>query len=158
MPFDLSEASPTELLRCYGQILEELRARKILRSSNAPTGDYAEYLVARALRLDLENNSKAGYDATDSAGVRYQIKSRRTTSYNKSKQLSPIRNLEARDFDSLIAVLFNEQFDVTLVVKIPQEIIARYARFNEHVNGHILVLNKILKDALVEDLTPLFRQ
>ena len=46
-------------------ILEELRLRKIERSSNGPVGDYAEYLFAKAFEWELVGNSQKGYDAKD---------------------------------------------------------------------------------------------
>ncbi|MCD4674236.1 MAG: hypothetical protein K8R77_16350 [Anaerolineaceae bacterium] len=107
--------------------------------------------------LTLEANSKTGFDAVDSAGVKFQIKSRRLTKRNSSTQLSAIRNLDEHDFDYLIAVLFDEMFEVGLVVQLPYEIIGKYARFSKHVNAHLLRLKgDVLKDPLVEYLTPLF--
>jgi hypothetical protein len=146
-----------ELLQSYYKILDELRARIIVRTSNSPIGDYAEWLVAKQLGLSLVANSNSGYDAVDSSGVKYQIKGRRVTARNRSRQLSAIRNLTHHDFDYLIAVIFNEQVVVEKVVKIPHEIIDKYSRFRKHVNAHILILqDDILTDPLTEDLTSLF--
>jgi hypothetical protein len=146
-----------ELLQSYYKILDELRARNIVRTSNSPIGDYAEWLVAKQLGLSLVANSNSGYDAVDSSGVKYQIKGRRVTARNRSRQLSAIRNLTHHDFDYLIAVIFNEQVVVEKVVKIPHEIIDKYSRFRKHVNAHILILqDDILTDPLTEDLTSLF--
>jgi Family of unknown function (DUF6998) len=128
-----------------------------VRTSNSPIGDYAEWLVAKQLGLSLVANSNSGYDAVDSSGVKYQIKGRRVTARNRSRQLSAIRNLTHHDFDYLIAVIFNEQVVVEKVVKIPHEIIDKYSRFRKHVNAHILILqDDILTDPLTEDLTSLF--
>ena len=44
-----------------------------------------------------------GYDAVDAAGCRYQIKARRLTPQNKSRQLGVVRKLEQTEFDYLIA-------------------------------------------------------
>jgi hypothetical protein len=44
-------ASTRDLLRQYGLILSDLRARGVIRSENSPVGDYAEYLASRALDL-----------------------------------------------------------------------------------------------------------
>jgi hypothetical protein len=82
----------SELLSDYGAIIEELCLRKIVRSSNNPLSDYAELLFCKAFGWSRENNSTAGHDATDSDGVRYQIKGRRLT--HRSRQLSAIRNLD----------------------------------------------------------------
>jgi hypothetical protein len=145
------------LLQYYVQIMDELRARKIVRTSNNPIGDYTEWLVAERLDLKLVPNSTTGYDAIDSFDTKFQIKGRRITPRNPSRQLSAIRNLNNHDFDYLIAVLFNAQFDITSVMKIPHAIIGKYARFREHVNAHILILRGgILDDPLVEDLTSQF--
>jgi hypothetical protein len=55
-------------------------------------------------------------------------------------------------------VIFNEHVRVEKVLKIPHEIIGRYASYREHVNAHILVLqNNILANPLTEDITFLFR-
>jgi hypothetical protein len=147
-----------ELLQSYYEILDELRARNIVRTSNSPIGDYAEWLVAKQLGLSLVTNSTSCYDAIDSEGVRYQIKGRRIAGKNRSRQLSAIRNLINHDFDYLIVVILNEHVRVEKVLKIPHEIIGRYASYREHVNAHILVLqNNILANPLTEDITFLFR-
>ncbi|WP_374576440.1 hypothetical protein, partial [Phenylobacterium sp.] len=76
-PSFIGAASIRELLVLHGQIMDELREREIVRTGNGPVGDYAEVLFSRAFGWRLEPNSAAGYDATDGAGVRYQIKARR---------------------------------------------------------------------------------
>jgi hypothetical protein len=158
MAFELESLSTPELLQHYSRILDELRARKVVRTSNSPIGDYAEWLIANQLGLTLVTNSTSGHDAVDALGVKFQIKGRRLTSRNQSRQLSAIRNLESHDFDYLIAVLFNEKVEIQQVVKIPHEIIGKYARYSEHVHAHILVLQQnILNDPMAEDITEAFR-
>ncbi len=159
MTFEPESLTTPQLLQYYSRILEELRERKIVRTSNSPIGDYAEWLIANQLGLTLVSNSTSGHDAVDSSGVKFQIKGRRLTPHNQSRQLGAIRNLKNHDFDYLIAVLFNEQVEVERVVKIPHEIIGKYARYSEHVNAHILILREnILSDPMVEDLTSQFRK
>ena len=58
---DLSSLSTIELLRSYAAIINELRARDVMRTKNNPVADYSEWLVANALGLDLERNSRAGF-------------------------------------------------------------------------------------------------
>lgn len=158
MNISLKSLSDRELLALYAQILEELISREVTRTYNNPVADYAESLVADKLGLVLENNSTAGHDAIDPlSGVKYQIKGRRPTKRNKSTQLGMIRNLEKQEFDYLIAVLFSELFEPTLVLQIPHAIIPEYARYSEHTNAHILVLKSIVGDPSVIDLTKKFR-
>ena len=54
---DLSSHTAAELFALYRSILRELRARGVVRTENAPAGDYAEHLVARALGGTLASNS-----------------------------------------------------------------------------------------------------
>jgi hypothetical protein len=158
MTFEPKSISTQQLLEYYSQILEELRERKIVRTSNSPIGDYAEWLIANQLGLTLVPNSTSGHDAVDSTGLKFQIKGRRLTARNKSRQLSAIRNLKNQDFDYLVGMLFNERFEILQVVKIPHAIIEKYARYSPHLNAHILVLrDNILSDPMVENLTAYFR-
>jgi hypothetical protein len=159
MTFEPKSITTQQLLEYYSQILEELRERKIVRTSNSPIGDYAEWLIANQLGLTLVPNSTPGHDAVDdSTGLKFQIKGRRLTARNKSRQLGAIRNLKNHEFDYLIAVLFNEQVEVVQVVKIPHAIIEKYAQYRPHVNAHILILrDNILSDPMVENLTAQFR-
>lgn len=133
------------LLRKYSFIMRQLRAAGILRSSNNPVADYAEYLVAKRLKLKLAPNSNKSVDAINpKTKTRYQIKSRRITEFSNSRQLGVIRSL---DFDFVIAVIFKENFEISEVYKIPKKIILKYARFSKHQNGYILILfGAILKD------------
>jgi hypothetical protein len=159
MAFESKSLTVSELLNHYTLILDELRERGVVRTANSPIGDYAEWLVAKRLDLKLENNSNSGYDAIDRNNIKYQIKSRRITPKNPSTQLSVIRNLESHDFDFLIGVLFNAQVKIQKVIKIPHEIIHKYAKHSKYVNGHILILREgILSNPLTEDITQFFHE
>ena len=142
------------LLGLYCDLMEELRERNIVRSSNNPVSDYGEKTVAELLNLKLSVGSNKGYDAIDEKkGVRYQIKSRRLTKHNGSRQLGVIRNLDQKLFDYLIAVIFNESFEPIDMLQIPIDIIPKYSKFSEHQNGHILILaGDILQEKTVKKL------
>jgi len=148
---DLTSLNDKELLRLYGDLIEELRQRKLVRSSNNPVSDYAEKIVFERMNLSLRRGSNKGYDAVDEkTGLKYQIKTRRLTRHNKSRQLSVIRNLDQKLFDFLIAVIFDESLEPQEIWRIPREIIPKYSRYSAHQNGHILVLaGSILQDKAV---------
>ena len=153
---DLRELSVKELLKQHSAIIDELKRRKIVRTKNNPVGDYTEWLVAKGLGLELASNSSAGYDGVDSEGVKIQIKGRRITPENKSRQLSAIRKLEEKDFDQLAAVIFDENYEIIDAVLIPHEVIEDYASYRSHVNAHILHLKgPILNDPRIKDIKPL---
>ncbi|WP_428035103.1 DUF6998 domain-containing protein [Amphritea sp.] len=148
---NLTEMEVKELLRLQASITKELKNRGVVRTQNNPLGDYTEWLVANALNLELEANSKAGYDGMDSNGVRIQIKGRRVTPTNNSRQLSAIRKYSEKDFDELAAVIYDEDFNVIEALLIPHEVVGEYASFREHVNAHILILKgPILSDPRVK--------
>ena len=138
MSIDLRQLKVRELLTLSASAVEELRVRGVVRTSNYPVGDYTEWLVASAMNLKLAINSASGHDAVGDDGLRYQIKGRRITSRNTSRQLSAIRNLPACDFDFLVAVVFNAQFELVEAVVIPHEAVSTHAVFRSRVNAHIL--------------------
>ena len=151
---DLSELTIAELLATHSAVMDELQHRKVIRSKNNPTGDYGEWLVSTRLGLSLETNSAKGFDATDSQGMRYQIKSRRVTPANKSTQLGVIRNLEGKDFDFLLAVIFDENWQVLYAAKIPHQTVFSLATFRSHVNGHTMHLRPVMfENQSVEDVS-----
>ncbi len=142
-----------ELLQLQASITNELIERKVVRTQNNPLGDYTEWLVAKALELELETNSRAGYDGISTAGVRVQIKGRRVSSKSNSRQLSAIRKYEEKDFDELAAVIFDEDFNIIEALLIPHEVVGEYASYREHVNAHILMLKgPILSDPRIQNL------
>src|ERR1044071_7661406 len=104
---DTSQLNARQLLALHAKLDDELRARGITRSANNPTGDLAEYLFSKAFGWNQVGNSHANVDAVGSDGTRYQIKGRRITRYNNSRQLSAIRDLDGGHFDFLAVVRFN---------------------------------------------------
>lgn len=151
---DFTELTVAELLSTHSAVLDELRHRNVIRSKNNPTGDYAEWLVSTALGLTLESNSAKGFDATDSRGLRYQIKSRRVTPENRSTQLGVIRNLNGKDFDFLVAVIFTADWKVRYAAKIPQQVVPLLATYRPHVNGHVMHLRpSVFDNPSVEDVS-----
>ena len=138
---NLKTLKDKDLLRLYNDLMEELRERQLVRSSNNPVSDYAEKIVADLMSLTLQRGSNKGYDALDEkTGLRYQIKGRRLTKHNSSKQLGVIRNLDQSLFDYLIAVIFNNYCEPVEIWQIPREIIPKYSKYSEHQNGHILLV------------------
>jgi len=156
---DFSNICTKDLLKLQASVIEELKVRKVVCTKNNPIGDYTEWLVANTLGLELQNNSKLGYDGIDSSGLKVQIKGRKITPENKSRQLSAIRKYNDRDFDELAAIIYDENFNIIDAVLIPHEIVGEYASYREHVNAHILIFNgPILKDPRIKNIKSLVSQ
>ena len=137
MQNELSNAKDRELLQLYRDVMEELRSRKLIRSSNNPVADYAEKVAVERLNLSRAGKENRGYDALDKQKRRYQIKGRRITKHNSSRQLGVIRNIEDKLFDYLVAIIFNEDFSVKEIWKVPYQYVKENSRFSKHQNGHI---------------------
>jgi hypothetical protein len=137
---NLSDLAPLALLALHAQVADELRARGITRSANNPTGDLAEYLFCKAFSWSQAGNSHANIDAIGPDGTRYQIKGRRMTRHNKSRQLSAIRDLQGAHFDFLAGVLFAEDYTVQRAALIPYAVAVATASFVKRTNSHRFML------------------
>lgn len=141
-----------ELLARHVAIMDELRSRGVLRTENNPTGDLSEYLFCRAFGWEQAANSVRSYDATDSAGNRYQIKGRRLNKWSKSRQLSAIRDLDG--FDYLAGVLFDHQYTIIRAAIIPSSVVAGLANRHEHTNSfRFLLRDNVWDNTAVSDVT-----
>jgi hypothetical protein len=76
---DLGDLGIGELLALSRRILAELRRRGVIRSGNAPAGDYAELPVQRATSGELAPNSQKSWDVVARDGERLQVKARVVT-------------------------------------------------------------------------------
>lgn len=151
---ELGILTSSQLLALHAEIMEELRVRGVTRSSNNPTGDLAEYLFCKAFGWEQAGNSNPNIDAIGEDGSRYQIKGRRVTRHNKSRQLSAIRNLPDGHFDCLAAVLFGEDYGVMRAAIIPFEIVTGRATYIAHTNSHKFMLRDDVWDVPdVRDVT-----
>jgi hypothetical protein len=144
MIVDLQSVSVAALLDLYVGVGNELKRRGITRSTNNPVADLGEFLCTRGLSLQLTSKSTKGHDATDGQGLRYEIKARRLTADNPSRELSAIRAFESNSFDLLAGVLFRENFTLFKACLIPRDIVARHACFVKHTNA----LKFLLRDEL----------
>jgi hypothetical protein len=154
----LKDFSPKELLQITGKILDELSVRTIVRTNNNPVSGYTEWLVSQRLGLTLCGNSEKGFDSTDKSGVKYEIKARRVTPTNKSRQLSAIRDIEGEHFNFLIAVVYNKDFEVILALKIPRSVVVAKSSYVKSTNSFKLMADDSLKDEQgVEDIAHLLR-
>lgn len=135
---NLESLNESGLLKLYAELMEELRDRRLIRTSNNPVADYAEKVAVEKLKLHRAGKEEKGFDAQDISGKKYQIKGRRITRHNKSRQLGVIRYLDEELFDFLIAVIFDENFSILEIWKIPLQYVKENAKWSELQHGHIL--------------------
>jgi hypothetical protein len=137
---DLRTNSAEALLHLHYRVLDELKARGIIRNASAPIGEYAELLFCEAFGWTrVERNSNAGYDATDGNGIRIQIKARRLIG-GGSRQIGSIRNLKQSPFDKLAAVLFAKNLEIVRAAIIPLSVVEEISVHDSHTNSFRFML------------------
>ena len=127
-----------KLIQTHGNVIEELVGLGVVKTRNNPIGDYTEWLVRRRMGLKEAPSNQKGFDAIDDTENRYQIKGRRDE--RTSVQFSPVRDLEKRHFDFLIAVAFKNNYSIRFAVMIPHGMMEKFAKYRRYVNGHLLIL------------------
>jgi hypothetical protein len=132
-----TELTVRELLATHESTLAELRARGIVRTKDAPAGQYAEWVALQVFGGELAPNSEKSYDLTTADGERLQIKCRVLRNGKAvERQLSPFRSF---NFDEALVILFAPSYDVLRAVLLPPAVIEQHARWRKHVNGHVLI-------------------
>ena len=142
---DMGRMSDQELMRLGRAAILELKRRGVVRTTNAPTGDYAEHLVARTIGGTLVSNSTKSYDV-DSNGTLLQVKCRVLTRPDKmaERQLSPFRSW---DFHAAVIVLFTERYELFRMTQVPVDVLQPpTARWVKHVNGWVVYASDQLLD------------
>lgn len=134
----------SELLGIYGQVLEELHERGVIRSANAPTGDYAEWLVQRALGGELQPNANKSADLIVRK-KKIQIKARVLSDPEKQgeRQLSSFCSW---DFGEAVIVLFDRRYAVRRATQIKVGKLKEAAREDKWVSGQRVIASDALLD------------
>ena len=152
----VSKSSTRDLLRLYGAILSELVRRQVIRSRNAPAGDYAEYLAMVAYDGVLAPLSTKSSDLRAQDGRLVQVKSRVVVS-GQSGNFSFFRSWA---FDVCVFIKFDsETYDVISAIEVPIEAVRALSRVSAHVNGsRIRLRENLLKLEGAIDRTADFRR
>ncbi len=120
--FNQKQELARDLIRYYLSARRGLAELGILRSERNLQHDYADWLVAELLDLQLSTNPlQKGGEATDRNGCTYRIRSRIIDhlSQDSSFELEDI----TAPFDYVAGVFFSVDLDVLGVVRIPREVV-----------------------------------
>lgn len=155
---NVEDLATAELLALSRASLRELKRRGVVRSGNAPAGDYAEILVQRATNGELATASQKSWDVLTLDGERLQVKARVVTSTRRKgeRQLSSFRSW---DFDAAIIVLFDDEFRLWRAARIPGSVLQEVAYYAQHARGYtVYATDELLSRPDVEDWTERLRQ
>lgn len=135
----------TRLLLEYRNIVSSLRDLGVIRTSKV-VGEIGEYIVCDKLNLNRNKSSgNKGYDATDDEGNKYEIKTRKATSWNKPNMF-PVKQLQLETADFLLYAELDDFWDLIKLLRIP----IKQVKPNKH---NRVVLNKelIQRYSILED-------
>jgi hypothetical protein len=120
--FEHKRALARHFIQCYIAARQGLTTLGVLRSERTLQGDYAEWLVAELLEIQLATSTiQKAYDAHDTLGHTYQIKSRivptvmRPTSFDFAAT--------ELQFTYLVAVFFSPMFEVLGMIRVPVDVV-----------------------------------
>jgi hypothetical protein len=152
MTVDLRGLTVGELLAIYGGILDELRARGLVRTNNAPIGDLAEYASALVYGGELEQNSKKGYDVRSADGRRVQVKVRNIREDTRpSSVFSPLRS---DGYDVCLFILVDSAENrVEAAYEWSRAEVDEHGAFRAHVNGTVVRVRQVRSGAIGLDLS-----
>lgn len=151
---DLSGASVPELLRQYAAILAELRDRGVVRTRNAPLGDYAEHLATKVYGGTLVANSVKSYDLLAADDRRVQVKARTVGPDTRASAVfSAFRSF---DFDIAVLITFDSAtYALRQAREVPAADLETAGRHSAHINGRLIKITTGLR--LGVDVTSRFR-
>jgi hypothetical protein len=134
---DMSGRTVRELLATHEAVLTTLRTRGVVRTSDAPAGQYAEWLALQVFGGTLAPNATKSHDLTTPDGTRVQVKCRVLRNGDAGeRQLSPFRSV---DFDEALIIFFDATYEVQRAALLTAEQVLRLARWQPHVNGRVLI-------------------
>lgn len=150
----LQRQTVPELLAQYAAILAELHRRRVVRSRNAPVGDYAETLAAHVYDGQLAAKSQKSFDVTAADGRLVQVKARTVgPGVRTAAKFSPFRSF---DFDIAVFVAFDlSSYAVTWAREVAAAAIRDEVSYSAHVNGSTVRIRSA--ERLGEDVTERFR-
>lgn len=142
MAYNPGERTIPQLLADWAAVMNELRARDIIRTNNNPVGDIAEAIVAKHYDGERGSFSQAGWDVKTLDGERIQVKAIRSTSATKRRNVSPIRDSA---YDSVVIVVLDENFQVVEGLKFSRETVEELFPHRDYVNGRIITVTAALR-------------
>jgi hypothetical protein len=146
--YDADSKDKRGLLSDWVAIMRQLRTLGVIRTNNNPIGDIAEAIVCDHYGGERASFSQKGWDVKTPGGELIQVKSRRRTPESNPSVLSPISDDE---YDSLVVVIFDEDFQVTEGLKASRALVED--RFDlDGKNQRRVSLNKLRSDPEVEEV------
>ena len=155
---DLNNLENKDLIMLYGQIIDELKQRNIIRSKNI-VGDLGEYLAidyytktSGLPKLQLAPPSTENIDAISVKGERYSIKCTTSNSTGVFHGLNPPECIEPQKqlFEYAVIVVLNNSYQLTKIIELSWNAFLEHKRWHNRMKAWQLTITKgLLADATI---------
>ncbi len=142
----------------YGQIIEELKARHIIRTKNV-VGDIGEYLAIDYYtktpglpKLQFAPTSTKNIDAISVKGDRYSIKSTTSNVTGVFYGLNPPGDDQPQPqlFEYAVIVLLNDNYQLIKILELDWNTFLKHKKWHSRMAAwHLAITKKLLADAVV---------
>lgn len=148
---DFSKCSEMELVQMYGERIEQMRVKNIIRSKNV-TGDLGEYLVIEHYtatkglpKLQFAPPSTKNIDAISVDGDRYSIKTITTNATGAFCGLVKDADPNMRPmFEYVVIVKLDEKYQPELILELDWDTFFQHKHWHSRINAYNLLLTKSL--------------
>lgn len=149
---NLSDIEDTKLIHLYGELIVEMKKRKIIRTKNI-VGEVGEYLAINYYnkthglpKLQESPISTKSIDAISNKGQRYTIKTitGKTTGVFYGLNAPNEEVLQEQLFEYLIIISLNEEYDLKQIIELTWEQFLKYKKWHSRMNAWNISINREL--------------
>jgi hypothetical protein len=136
--------SVRDLLATHEAVLETLRSRGVVRTSDEPAVQYAKWLAHQAFGGTIEADTTKAHDLVTAEGRRMRVAGLVIRSTDAGERQLP--QFRGADFDEVLVALFDPSYDLLRASVLTTEQVMRLARWQPHINGRVLIARDAVLD------------
>ncbi len=155
---DLHKLTIGDLIALYGDIIQELKDKGIIRSKNV-VGDIGEYLAIDYYcktpglpKLQFAPPSTENIDAISTKGERYSIKSTTSNTTGVFYGINPPEDLAQQKqlFEYVIVVALNDSYQLEKIIELDWTSFLVHKKWHSRMKAwHLIISKKMLADAKI---------
>lgn len=155
---DLSNLDKHDLIMLYGQVIDELKRRNVIRSKNV-VGDIGEHLAIDYYsktpglpKLQFAPPSTENIDAISVKGERYSIKATTNTTTGVFYGLNPPDSDEPQKqlFEYAVIVVLSDSYQLKKIIELDWNAFLKHKKWHSRMTAwHLVVSRRLLADAKI---------
>jgi len=158
MNMTLNQLTASELITLYGNVIQELKCKGVIRSKNV-VGDIGEYLAIDYYcntpglpKLQFAPPSTENIDAISIKGERYSIKSTTNTTTGVFYGINPPGSIEPQKqlFEYVVVVVLNDSYQLEKIIELNWASFLMHKKWHSRMKAwHLIVSKKMMADAKI---------